>query len=151
MKTEASVEIDRPIEQVFEYTNGHVAEWSKVVVEDEMLDEKPEGVGSTFRCVTEDRGQRMEFQGLVTRYESPTASAVRLTGKQFDIEAEYFFEDLSGRTRVTQRSTVNGKGFVKLMFVLFGWAMSKSSCRALQEELDSLKSKLEAQEIQSTS
>lgn len=32
-----------------------------------------------------------------------------------------------------------GKGFVKLMFTLFGWMMRKSSCDAQAQELASLK------------
>ena len=46
MKNEASVEIDRPIEEVFRLTNEHIPEWSIVVVEDQVIDEKPDGVGS---------------------------------------------------------------------------------------------------------
>ena len=143
MKQQASVEIDRPIDEVFEYTNNHVAEWSITVVEDEVIEEKPEGVGTTFRCVTEDHGKKMEFQGIVTRHEPPNASAIHLTGQHFDIEAEYLFEDLGGRTRVTQRSAVSPKGFFTVLFFLFGWMMKKSACKAQENELNSLKRLLE--------
>ena len=125
------------------YTNDKVAEWSLTVVEDEMIEDK-DGVGTTFRCVTEERGRRMEFEGVVTVWEPPTRSAIQLIGKSFDIEAEYRFEDLNGRTRVTQESTVSGKGMVKVMFFLFGWLMNKQGCKAVQNELENLKSKLES-------
>ena len=101
------------------------------------------GVGTTFRWVTEERGRRMDFQGAVTLWEPPTKSAISLKGETFDIEAEYRFEDLNGRTRVTQESTVSGKGFVKIMFFLFGWFMNKQGCEAVSHELESLKQKLE--------
>jgi hypothetical protein len=142
MQSLASVEIDRPIDEVFTYTNEKVAEWSLTVVEDVVIEDK-NGVGTTFRCVTEERGRRMEFQGIVTVWEVPTRSAISLTGKRYDIEAEYRFEDLGGRTRVSQESTVSGKGFVKIMFFLFGWLMNKQGCKAVTNELESLKSKLE--------
>jgi hypothetical protein len=86
----------------------------------------------------------MEFEGLVTRHQPPTAHAVFMKGSQFDIEAEYLFEDLGGRTRVTQRSMVHGKGFVKVIFFLCGWLMKKSSRQALEKELLNLKRLLEA-------
>ena len=86
----------------------------------------------------------MEFEGLVTRHESPTAHAVLMKGNHFDIEAEYLFEDLDGRTRVTQWSKVHGKGFVKVIFFLFGWLMKKTSCNALENELLNLKRLAEA-------
>ncbi|NNJ26093.1 hypothetical protein LzC2_21720 [Planctomycetes bacterium LzC2] len=143
MHSLASVEIDRPIGEVFTYTDEKVAEWSLTVVENEVVEEK-NGVGTTFRCVTEERGRRMEFQGVVTLWEPPAKSAIRLTGKSFDIEAEYRFEDLNGRTRVTQESTVRGKGFVKVVFLLFGRFMNKQGCDAAMRELESLKTKLES-------
>ncbi len=139
MRNTGSVEIERPIDEVFRLTNEHVAEWSIVVVEEEMLDKTAEGVGTTFRTVTEDHGKRMEFQGVVTRYDPPRTNAIRLTGDICDIEAEYTFEDLSGRTRVTQTSDVSGKGVLGVFLFLFGWLMNKSSCKALQKELESLK------------
>jgi uncharacterized membrane protein len=144
MHSLASVEIDRPIDEVFQYTNEKVAEWSLTVVEDKLIEDK-NGVGTTFLCVTEENGRRMDFDGVVTRWNPPTVSAISLTGKSFDIEAEYRFEDLNGgRTRVTQESTVSGKGFVKVMFFLFGWLMNKQGCKAVTNELESLKQKLES-------
>lgn len=142
MHSLASIEIDRSIGEVFTYTNEKVAEWSLTVVEHEVIEAK-NGVGATFRCVTEERGRRMEFQGVITLWEPPTKSAIRLTGKNFDIEAEYRFDDLNGRTRVTQESTVSGKGFLKIMFFLFGWLLNNQGCKAASRELDSLKKKLE--------
>ena len=94
MRNEVSVEIGRPIEDVFRLTTERMPEWSIIVVEDEVIDQKPEGVGTTFRTVTEDHGKRMEFQGVITRYDPPHANAVRLTGQAFDIETEFTFEDL---------------------------------------------------------
>lgn len=138
MNSECSIVIDRPIEEVFDYTNDHVAEWSLVAVENEVVEDKG-GVGTRLHMVTEERGKRMDFDGVVTRYDRPTASAVEMTGRYFDIAAEYTFEDLGGSTRVTQRSTAEGKGIMKAMFFLFGWMMKKSSCDALEKELASLK------------
>ena len=150
MHSIASIEIDRPIDEVFEYTNAKVAEWSLTVVEDEVIEDKG-GVGDTFRCVTEENGRRMEFHGTTTAWEPPRRSAISLIGKSFDIQAEYRFEDLDGRTRVTQESDVSGKGFVRVMFFLFGWMMNKQGCKAVQYELESLKANLESGACQSTS
>jgi hypothetical protein len=51
----------------------------------------------------------------------------------------------SYRTRVTQKSDVNGKSFFRLFMFLFGWMMKKSNCKALEEELNSLKKFCEQQ------
>lgn len=146
MRSIASVEIERPIEEVFRLTNEHVAEWSMVVVEDVVLDRNPAGVGTTFRTVTEESGKRMVFQGVVTRHDPPHASAVQLMGDSFDIDAEYTFEELgSGRTRVTQRSHVTGKGFFKIVMALCGWLMHTSNRKAAEKELNGLKQFCETQ------
>lgn len=140
MRNEATIEIDRPIEDVFRLANEHIAEWSIVVIEDEVINETPDGVGTTFRSVTEDQGKRMEFQGVVTRYDPPYLNAVTLKNNVLHIETEFQFEDLSGRTRVTQTAEVKGKGFYKPMMFVFGLFMKKSSCDASHNELESLKS-----------
>ena len=145
MRTERSIEIERPIDEVFRLTNEDVAKWSIIVVEDELLDEGHKGVGTRFRTVTADRGNRMEFQGVVTAYDPPYAMAIKLTGQMFDIEAAYSFEDLGAWTRVTQFSCVTGKGILKLIFLLFGGMMNKSSCDAVDKELNSLKKYCETQ------
>ncbi len=139
MHNEASIEIDRPIDEVFRLTNEHVAEWSIIVIEDEVLSRTPEGVGTTFRTVTEDQGKRMEFQGVITQHDPPHVNAIRLTGTMFDIETKFTFEEHSGRTRVTQTASVTGKGFFKFFMFVFGWMMNRSHCEASKNELDSLK------------
>jgi hypothetical protein len=150
MRAQVSVEIDRPIDEVFDFTITHVAEWSITVIEDEVIEEKPGHVGTTFRCLTESQGRKMEFQGVITKYDCPTLSASYLTGDAFDIDVEYAFEDVSGKTRVTQTSIVIPKGFTKVFFILFGWAMNKSNCSAAENELQNLKHILESREEPAT-
>ena len=130
MQHVVSVLIDRPIDEVFRFTTDHLAEWSITVIEDEAIEKKPEGVGTTFRVVTENNGQRMNFQGVVTRDDPPHARAIRMTNDMLDIETEFTFENLSGQTRVTQTANVTGKGFFRLLIFVFGSLMQKSSCKA---------------------
>ena len=146
MESTCSIEIGRPIEAVFDYTLNKISEWSIVVVEDEVTSDGPVGVGTTFRTVTEERGNRMEFDGKVTKHEPHTTHSVTMKGKSFDLEVDYTFEDLNGSTRITQHSRVNAKGFLKVFFFLFGWLMKKGGCDAQQKELENLKRKCEARE-----
>lgn len=146
MQSEASVEINRPIGEVFEFTNDHVVEWSLTVVEDTVINETPDRVGTTFKCVTQSRGQRLEFQGEVTRWQRPHVSAIKLVGDSFDIEAAYFFEATADGTRVTQKAVISPKGFLKVVFFLCGWMMGKATCDEAQKELDNLKRMLESRD-----
>ena len=81
----------------------------------------------------------MELDGRVSKHEPPTAHSIVMQGKQFSMEGITPFTDLDNRTQVTQHSKVHAMGFLKVMFALFGWAMKKSSCDALDKELASLK------------
>ena len=146
MESTCSIEIGRPIEAVFDYTLNKISEWSIVVVEDEVTSDGPGGVGTTFRTVTEERGDRMEFDGKVTKHEPHTTHSVTMKGKSFDLEVDYTFEDLNGSTRITQHSRVNAKGFLKVFFFLFGCLMKKGGCDAQQKELENLKRLCEARE-----
>lgn len=145
MQTEASIEIARPINEVFEFTTEHVAEWSLTVVSDELIEEKPGKVGSRFRTVTEERGRRMEFTGEVTRHEPPRLHEVHLRGRSFDILATYRFEEAGeGRTRLTQRAEIRAKGWFRPVMLALGWLMRRSGCEAQQRELENLKRLMES-------
>ena len=142
MKSEASIEIDGPIDEVFRLTSEHVAEWSLTVVEEEMIEVVPGGVGTKFRTITEDHGQKMEFDGVVTVFEPPHRNTVHLTGKSFDIDVDYLFEKTDDGTRVTQIADVHPKGFLVAVFALiavFNWLTRKSTCDDALVELKALK------------
>ena len=70
-------------------------------------------------------------------------SLVFAVGCKENAPEEYSFEDLGGRTRVTQLSTIKARGPLKIMFFLFGWLMKKSGCDALDRELANLKRLME--------
>ena len=139
MRTQLSVEIDRPIDEVFHRTLNNVSDWSITCIEDELIEETPEGVGTRFRIVTEDRGQKMEFHGQVTEQDAPRMSRCEMVGKSIDLDVIYTFDETSTGTRVTQQTHAKGKGFLKVMLPLMGWMMKKSTCTAQQAELQSLK------------
>ncbi|MCA9053160.1 MAG: hypothetical protein KDA75_04950 [Planctomycetaceae bacterium] len=143
MRTECSIEIERPIEEVFDYTINHVTEWSTTVVEEEVLEETPNHIGTKFRSVTQSHGRPMEFLGEVTDHVPPHASAVTLRGAAFDLDVAYLFEDLDGRTRVTQIADVHGKGVFRIMLAIFGRFGQSASQQAQLEELKNLKFLLE--------
>ena len=105
------------------------------MVEDRVIEEKPEGVGTTVVTVTEEHGKRMEFQGGMTTCEQPRLSAIHLTGEMFNAEVEWEFEELASGTRVTQGSHGEAKGWFKALLCAIGWMMKKTSCKAMNDGL----------------
>ena len=147
MKTQLSVEIDRPIEEVFQYIHEHTLDWIESVVSDDVIREQNGGgFGTTFRMVTQERGQRMEFEGEVTSWNPPRSSSCYLKGDAFDVDVAYELRSLnSGATVVTQNSVVYPRGsFTKIVFFLCGWAMKGAGKRSLEKDFARLKSQLEA-------
>jgi uncharacterized membrane protein len=145
VRTQLSIEIDRPSEEVFDYTLSQSPKWSDSIVSDDLIEEKNGGgVGTTFRMVTEENGKRMTFRGEITRWNRPTVSRCFLRGDAFDIDVEYRFESLGDRTRVTQESRVLPKAIaLKVVFFTAGWLLKSVGRRALQKDLDTLKRQLE--------
>ena len=139
MQQSGSIVIDRRIEDVFPLTLNHVKEWSKVVVDDEVIEATPDVIGTQFRMVTGDRGQRMEFLGIVTEHDPPYYSACQMVGKHFDMKVYYTFEANGERTTVTQESEITGKGPFRIILFLMGWLMKSASNDAIQVELKRLK------------
>ena len=92
MESRASAIIHYTIDEVFRLTTRHVPEWSEVVTEEGVVEDK-DGVGTTFRTVTQDRGLRMTFQGVVTVSEPPNFSSVYLVGDQFEMAVKCKFTD----------------------------------------------------------
>ena len=142
MKTTGHIDIDKPIAEVFTYTTENPEEWGSIIVSDEIINETPDIVGTTFRTVTEEHGKQLTFEGTITANDPPNSHSSELVGKQFDIDITQTFEALDdNRTRFTQISEVHPKGFLKIVFALFGWMMNKSNCDALDKELQVLKKK----------
>lgn len=146
MKNDQSIEIERPIQDVFILANDHLAAWSSIVVEDEVVQVADDGgVGTRFRAVTEDRGHRMEFEGEVVEYAPPVRSAVHLRGPAFDLNVAYDLEELpDGRTRLTQISSSHGKGVWKVLLLILTPLMRKSARAATRKELEQLRAYCEA-------
>ena len=52
--------------------------WMGALIESEPLDDKPPALGSRFRDVFQDHGQRIELEAELVAFEPPQALAVRL-------------------------------------------------------------------------
>ncbi len=140
MESEATVDINCPIEEVFRMATTCTVEWSHLVVEDEVIEEKPGMVGTTFRLVTASQGSsETEFAGVVTQHVAPHLHSSIMRGKSCDMEVTFKFQEIGNRTRVTQKSVITAKGFLKVFFFLFGWIMKYSGCKVLEIEMNSLK------------
>jgi len=135
------IEIDAAPEIVFSWLEvpEKLSQWLPNIQENEILEETPERVGSTWRQVYVENGRRMEMFGTTTAYEPNKRNSCEITGKLFDLNIDYFLEDLGGRTRLTQNSVIKMKGIFKLLSFFMGSSMKKSQDKQAEDSFATLK------------
>ena len=146
MKGSYSIDIDRPREAVFAWLDDE-ANLPKMVpnlVDQGILEETPEKVGTTFWHVYEENGRRMKMTGVVTEHRAPERMAVKMDGAMFGLEVLYELEELGpDSTRLTQFSDARFKHVFKLMGLLFGKKMEKEGKKVQAETFARMKKMIE--------
>lgn len=140
MKNSFEHDIAAPPERVFALVNdaSRLPDWVPNIVENEELEYQEGKVGSTFRQVYDERGHRMEFDGVTTAWEANRRLGVHLTGKSFDMDVDYHLEPIDTGTRLRQDSAVQFKGFWKVLGPLMCPFMKKSANKQLKESFEKL-------------
>ncbi len=102
-RNEHSVEIAAAPAEVFPWlaASDRRCEWMSALTESEPLTEGSPGIGSRFRDVFEDLGQRVELEAEIVELDPPHAMTVQLVSKVFDATSSQRLEELEGgRTRL---------------------------------------------------
>ncbi|MFI8359967.1 SRPBCC family protein [Streptomyces sp. NPDC085612] len=116
---EASVEIDRPIEQVFAYLadGRNDPEFSPRVQQITRTPEGPTALGTVFRSTVKDAGMKTAREFRVVGFDPP--HLMRWTEQSRNLVTAEGGYDLvalpGGRTRVRIFNTLTGHGFGKLL------------------------------------
>ena len=141
-RNEATVEIAAPAARVFPRLVGSEqrCQWMGKLVESEPLTEGPPQVGSRFRDVFEDFGQRIELEAEVTEFQPDELLRVFLRSKAFEATTTQRLEERDGctrlRTEIETRYTLRGAR-------LLGPLVGRSAQRQLEADLARLKELVE--------
>lgn len=117
MKTSKTTIINAPTNIVFPWLEDdeRLSQWVPNIVEDEVLFETPEKVGSKFRQVFLERGKRMEMIGEITEYTENERMRVYMSGDMFELDVDYVLKPLSPeQTELRQDTIIKFKGGFKL-------------------------------------
>ena len=142
MVPEASIDIDRPIAEVFRFVTDPTNDprWHTTVVRVTRTSVGPVGAGSTFEGIYDShrrtlnsparpadfqaiRGRMAEFvpnrrsRLLVEFVERPRGFGARVLGRTFELT--FRFEESGGSTRVFRGAEVNPTGIVRLLVPFF--------------------------------
>ncbi len=115
-RIEASVVINRPVEEVFEFVTNPKNDllWQPGVLESEQTSEGPMGVGTTLRSVSQFMGRRMEGIGEVIGYKANKKITYKEASGPTSGELSLTFEPVEGGTRVTLVGEWEPRGFFRL-------------------------------------
>ena len=134
MRSEESVEIDRPPEEVFSYVANpeNLPEWTNMVLEVRKDAEGQPQEGDRFSVVAKFLGRRFETPFEVSAHEPPRQHADRSTGGPFEQEFIYTFEQTAdGKTRLTVKVSAGDGQLADQSFehsdFLNGWDQARLS------------------------
>lgn len=142
---EASVLIDRPVGDVWEYvtTPANLSVWVPVLHEVTQITDGPVEVGTrwqgTMRLLGIGFAARVEFTGC----EPNTAAELASVESRLRFTCTITFDDVDGKTRFTYR-TDTASGFDGLFGRFAGPIVSAASKRALRASLKNLARNLSA-------
>lgn len=145
-RNEHAVEIAAPADVVFPYLveGDKRLLWMGALKETEQLTEGAPGVGSRWREVFEDHGQRIELETELTQYEPSKRLRVRLAHRGFESTSTQELEEVGGVTRV---STVIETEFKALAARLVGRVVTGHAQNRLEADLAALKELVEARDV----
>ena len=111
-RTEHSVEIDRPAEEVFPWllAEDKVPQWTTGLQSYERLDSGPLAEGARFRQRLQVSGERFTVELEVTGYEPPRRAESRFEVRGIDVVNVYELAGAKGSTTVTQSIEASGGG-----------------------------------------
>jgi uncharacterized protein YndB with AHSA1/START domain len=143
MRLEESVEINRPVEEVFSYVANpeNLPEWSGLVLEVHKETQGQPEEGDRFTTVAKFLGRRFETPFERRAYEPNRRYTDRAAGGPIpDQDWTYTFEEVSGGTRLTRAAEGEPGGF----FRLAGPLLERAGRRQIRADLGNLKDLLEA-------
>jgi uncharacterized membrane protein len=144
IKTKVSVEIHRPVHEVFAFVTRveNFPRWfDGIVAESRQTSPGPLGAGTAFRQTQHFLGRRFVSHFTVTAYEPDRLFCVATSQGLIPFQGCFSFEPTPGGTRVIDRHEINPQGF----FGLVGSLLVRRLRQQAEANLAALKRLLEGQ------
>jgi len=141
IKVEASIVIQKPVQEVFAYSDdpANNKAWQEGLVESKKTSPGPTGVGTQITDVRKFLGRDMDSKLEVTAYEPNKRVTVKTISGPVKFEITTLYEPAEGGTKVTMM----GEGEPGGLFKLAEGAVKKQFENQLQGDLGRLKAVME--------
>lgn len=138
--------IAKPPEDVFRWIAEpeKAVKWQRNVKGGRIIDNTPEGVGTTFRETIEENGRSLEMFGTITRYVENRTMGFHVVSKIHEFDVTYSLEPDGEGTRLEIEATVRWKFPMNVVSLFLGKKMRRSLAGRLESEALELKRICEA-------
>lgn len=146
MKITLSVDIYRRPEEVFPWIAepDKAMRWQKGVKETEIIKETPEKIGTTFKEVMEENGNRLVMYGEITDYIQDRFISFHLESKIHRVDVSYSIVWDGGKSVFTVESTIHWKFLMNIASLIIGRRIKDGILRQTESEFAELKRLCEA-------
>lgn len=134
--------IDRPLEEVFEYTADfdNIEDWDPGIESSSRLDEGPVGVGSRFELVASFGTSRVPMIYEITEFQPNERVVFIGSGDQLDAVDEIKFEDKGGgKTLVEYTADLTFHNFMRYLTPFMGPVFDKVGEKAVDGLAEALR------------
>ena len=145
IRIQASVTINRPLEEVFRFMTNHqnALQWQSGLLEARVTNDVV-GVGKTWVDVVQFLGRRIEIASELTEFEPLRTVGFKSTSGPIPLEGRYAFEPDGAGTKVTFTLQGEAGGFFKLAEPI----VARSTQRQWETNLANLKDLLEQRDAE---
>ena len=134
-------EILKPPEIVFPWIAEpeKAMKWQKNVKGGEIIINKPEIIGTTFKEVIEEDGNSLEMYGIITKYIKNKIIGFHLESKIHEFDVSYSVEEINMATKISIEAIIKWKFPMNIISLFIGEKMEKGLIKQLESEILDLK------------
>lgn len=141
MRVTISSEILSPPASVFPWIAEpeKAMRWQKNVRGGQILIDRPERIGTTFKEVIEEGGQSLEMQGTITKYVENEVIGFHLVSKIHELDVTYTVEAFGGTTKLSIEAVIEWKFPLSVVSLFMGRKMEGDLRNQMSLEVAELK------------
>lgn len=149
MKIPIEAEISRPPQLVFPYLADpeKAMQWQKNVVSGEIIEARPEIIGTRFQEVIEEDGNRLEMSGVITAYVPNCEIGFHLESKIHVVNVTYTLEEGDPGSKLRVEAEIRWKFPMNIVSILIGRRMKRELRAGMESEVLELKRILAAESM----
>ena len=134
-------EILQPPEIVFPWIEDpeKAMKWQKNVKGGEIIINKPEIIGTTFKEVIEEDGKSLEMYGIITKYIKNKIIGFHIKSKIHGFDISYSVEEINKATKISIEAIIKWKFPMNIISLFIGKKMEKRIVKQLESEILDLK------------